>query len=127
MNTIFLELPDEIQNKIYSYLPMHPVAECFDNAETNYIIYDGCCNWLEIKHTLLNDYRERTRKKPKHCNIIADEIRYWKRKQEYIQKQMKKEGIHIDKRIPSSFAKHYFEEYKPIEPDLEQSFDGFAS
>ena len=31
MNNIFIELPDEIQNKIYSYLPMHPVAKCFEN------------------------------------------------------------------------------------------------
>ena len=65
------ELPNEIQNNIIKYLGPHPVLEIIEKAWWKAAL-QGDCDWHAFVSRQLGSYKEKCRKKPKHC---VDEFR----------------------------------------------------
>jgi hypothetical protein len=104
MEELLGKLPLDIVNKIYLYLS-HPIVDMIENDWNNMLAWEGYGDtWDEFVSIQLKRYKEKHRKKPKHCLIIGREIDYWKR--HYMETIF---YFHEDR--PQTFSENYFERH----------------
>ena len=78
-------LPTEICNKIYMMLPPHPIMEALDFDRDNMLAFEGFGQtWEEFVEIQLCRYKDKCRKKPKHCDIMKNAIRRHKDRNKYL-------------------------------------------
>ena len=72
-------LPEEIVNKVYLYMMSHPNVDIIEKDWNTMLAWEGFGQtWDEFVWIHLRIYREKTRKKPKHCLIISREIEHYR-------------------------------------------------
>ena len=95
-------LPDELQWNVIQYLGPHPSATSLNESiqetrDTN-LMYK--IELKDLAKLTMKNYKEKCRKKPKHCELIKQQLQFY---QGEIRRCKRK-----NKEPPSSFYEYYF-------------------
>ena len=102
MAEILENLPAELYCNVIKFLGPHPLAtalnEAIQDTKNEYFLYK--IELGDLAKLTMRNYKEKCRKKPKHCKLIEEELKFYEAKVRRCKRK--------NKDPPSTFYEYYF-------------------